>query len=281
MNKKFLNGIGNFVRENGSTLSMFVGLGCIGAALYEAFRASDNISKANEEYASKVEEIKSEAISEDEKAAKIKAAKSNRNVKYILAYKLVGLFGVGAVGFSLLSKYLDGMALAGMTAFAMSKEDEIKAFVKNGKEMLGEEKFKELEDKTLENRLIDKYFGDTNAIRLDKLGGSVVVEPDDALLFQITATDLADAIDRAETYFKKNNQLSKSKFLEMLGYADIPKEAYEKWWGPKNPFKPVVKQMSIFGGVFKVIDYGGNRPLPAGMAGVQWTSACINKDGGK
>ena len=277
-----LGSLGNFIKENGSTISMFAGIVCVLGSLYAAFKASDEISSINIKFDEDKQEIESGDDSDDEKAKKIKELKTRRNVRYILAYKFVGVLGGGAIGFAILSKYLDGLALAGVTAFAMSKEDEIKKLVKNGKEMLGEEKFKEIEDKTLEERVAEKFFGTSNAKKLSISGGGLVVDDDDAIIFQIDMTDLQDVIDRAESYCARNHNLSKAKFLEMLGFVDIPEEASEKWWGPKRPFKAeiVVQRMFNTEGMH-VIKYGKNgenKPTTAGEAGVQYLKPYLAKN---
>ena len=264
----FFGTVNTFLKENASTVSMAAGIACIIASLYSAFKASHDISEIHENYVKKVEEIQSEAISDDEKAIKIKEAKVNRNIRYILAYRFVGLFGGGAIGFSLLSKYLDGLTITGLTALAMSKEDEIKTFIKNGKEMLGEEKFKELEDKVLEDRIAQKFFGDGNAVRLSPRDGRLHVDTDSAVIFQINEKDLEEVLKNAEEYCARNHCLSQSKFLEMIGFANIEPESREKWWGPNNMFKAHIGRRSYLGADIASIEYDNGVSCSAEKAGI-------------
>ena len=248
MKKSFFGTFSNFVKDNASTISMAGGIGCILVALYSAFKASDDVSKIHEDFIEKVEGIKSEGLSEDEEATRIKEAKSDRNVHYILAYKFVGIFGLGAIGLSLLSKYLDGMAIAGLSAFVMSKEDELKAFAKNAKDMLGEEKFKELEQKTLEDRISEKFFGESGAVLIDPRNGKLVADEDSETLFQVDVDELEGVLQFAENYFNTHGQrMSQADYLKMLGFKTIPEEAKNRWWGPKNPFKARIGKRPYLG----------------------------------
>ena len=268
---KLFGSIGNFIKNNGSTVSMVAGIICVVGTVYAAFKASDEVSAINSEFRKEKQEIDSLAVSDDEKALKIKDLKTRRNVRYILAYKFVGLLGGGAIGFSILAKYLDGIALAGVTAFAMSKEDEIKKFVKNGKEMLGEEKFKELEDKTLEDRISEKFFGEGSAKRVSPRGGHLVIDTDSATMFQINESDLEEVLQHAEEYCARNHGLSQAKFFEMLGFVESPTEARNKWWGPNNPFKAHISNRSYLGAQIPSIEYEymAYSPERAGIPGAK------------
>ena len=254
-NMKFLSGIENFLKENASTFSMVGGIACIAGAIYAAFKASDEVSTTNKTYVENKKQIETEAISEDEKAVKLKDLKTNRNVKLILAYKYVLLLGGSAIGLTLLTQYLNGITITGLTALAISKENEIKAMLKNGKEMIGEEKFKEIEDKSLEDIISEKFFGDSNARRVSPRDGHLVIDTDSATIFQINEDDLIGVLQHAEDYCNRNHGLSQAKFFEMLGFVESPTNAREKWWGPNRPFKAHVSNRTYLGAQIPSIEY--------------------------
>lgn len=266
-NTKFLGTIENFLKENASTVSMIGGIVCIIGAIYSAYKASEEVSEINEDYVEEKEKIDSEAISEGEKATKTKEIKTNRNIKLILAYKYVLLCGGGAIGLTLLTQYLNGITITGLTALAISKENQIKALLKNGKELVGEEKMKEIEDKSLEDLISEKFFGDSTARRVSPRNGHLVIDTDSATMFQINMNDLNDVLERAEEYCERNHGLSQHKFFEMLGFVETPTDAREKWWGPTKPFKAHISNRSYLGAQIPSIEYD-YRSVSAYEAGV-------------
>ena len=255
---KFLGKIGNFVKENGSTLSMVGGLLTLVGALYCAFKASDEVSDIHEDYVKKVEEIERSDAPVDQKAKEIKDAKSMRNIKYVCAEKYTILFGAGSAGLIFLTKYLDGIAISGLAAVAMAKQEELKSLAEKTKELVGEEKFKEIEEKTLEDKILRNFVKEDENVALKPYhrGGKIFVDTNTGALFQMQEDDLKAVLDRAEDYCARNHYLYQDKFFSMLG-IDPPKEPVPKVrrWGPENPFKAYIGTQTCYGATLKSIEY--------------------------
>ena len=228
-----------FLNENAPTHAIGGAIGTLVGALYAAFKASHDVAKTKEKYDKKVKKIASEAISEDEKALKMKDAKAERNTHYILAYKWAGLLGIGSIALMVTANALNGAKIAGLTAIAMANQDKIRKFAENGKKMLGDAPWKEVEDKTLEDMVAENFFGKDGpkAKKLNPKNGKVFVETTSATIIQSEEYDINDALQRAEEYFKQRGELSQAKYFEMLGFAESPLGSKELFWGKNNPFK--------------------------------------------
>lgn len=268
---KLLGGLEHFLKENASTISMMGGIACILTAIYSAYKASEDVVEINEKYEAEKKDVNSRPISDVEKGIILKELKTNRNIKLVLAYKLVILFGGSAIALELLTQYLNGITIAGLTALAFGKEEEIRNLIKNGKEMIGEEKMKEIEDKSLEDIISEKFFGDSTARRVSPRGGHLVIDTDSATLFQISESDLKDVLQHAKEYCERNHGLSQSKFFEMLGFVESPTDARVKWWGPKRPFNAHISNRSYLGAQFPSIeyDYSSGSAWDAGIPGAK------------
>ena len=104
----------------------------LGLAIYSAFKASDDVSEAHKRYETRVAEINEDYSDDDdvnysseEKEKLLKEAKATRNVAYILAYKLVILFGGSSLVLMALAKWLDGLAIAGLTTLVAKNQDKL------------------------------------------------------------------------------------------------------------------------------------------------------------
>lgn len=228
-----------FLNENAPTLAIGGAIGTLVGALWAAFKASENVSKAKAKYDEKVKKIASEAISEDEKAAKMKDAKSECNTRYVLAYKWAALLGAGSIALMITANALNGAKIAGITAIAMANQDKLKKLAENGKKMIGDAPWKEVEDKTLEDIVAENFFGKDGpkAKKLNPKNGKVFVETTSGTIIQSEEYDINDALQRAEEYFEHRGELSQAKYFEMLGYAETPAGSKELFWGRNNPFK--------------------------------------------
>ena len=248
----------NFIRENGSTFSMLGGIVCLGIALYEAFKASDEVSDASEEYAKKVEEIERGTSTGDEKAKEIKQAKTMRNLKYVSAEKGALIFGGASMGLIFLTKYLDGIAISGLAALAMTKQEELKNLKEKAKEVIGEEKFKEIEEKCLEDKILRNFVKEDGNVALKPYhrGGHIFVDTSTGVIFQMDEEDLKAVLERAEDYCARNHYLYQDKLFAMLG-LDPPDERLAKVrrWGPENPFKAKIGTRTAFGMTCSSIEY--------------------------
>lgn len=228
-----------FLNENAPTLAIGGAIGTLVGALYAAFKASHDVAKTKEKYDQKVEKIASEGLSEDEKALKMKDAKAERNTHYILAYKWAGLLGIGSIALMITANALNGAKIAGLTAIAMANQDKLKKLAENGKKMIGDVPWKEVEDKTLEDMVTENFFGKDGpkAKKFNPKNGKIFVEPTSGTMFQSEEYDANDALRQAEDYFKRMGELSQAKYFEMLGYTEAPTGSKELFWGKNNPFK--------------------------------------------
>lgn len=270
---KFLDKAAKFVSDNGSTLSMIGGIATLAGALYAAFKASDEVSEIKEKYVADSEEIESRAISEDEKAKELKDLKSMRNIRLIFAEKWAIILGVTSGGLIFLTKYLDGLAITGLTALAVSQQDKIKSMAKNAKEMLGEEKFVEFENKNLDDLVRRNFFGDDGeplALRMRPGEGEVYVCTQTGALFQAQKRDIEAIIQNAESYCARNHELYEDKWFDMLGLAPDrrPNDGKVRCWGPKNPFKAHIGRRELFNGNMSCLsieyDYQSQPPRVSG-----------------
>lgn len=276
----------NFLDQNGPTVSMIAAFFALGVTIYQAFKASDKVAKIKSDYEEKVQEIENEPLpalpdglavcegspeaealdAEIEKAMvskqeRIKEQKTYRNMLLILAYKWVIAGGTLATFFMFLCNYLHGRQLmTAMGALALSK-DKIKNLTQSAKEVLPEEKVKELEDKSLE-KLVSKNFYDEKygpqVIRPNttEVGiGDIYVCGYSGTQFQFRGTEkeLLEVFDRATDYCYRCHGLPVSKFYSMLGIPTPP----WAWgsWGPNLPFKAHIEKRELCGAVFKVIVY--------------------------
>ena len=114
---KYVGGLEGFLKQNGSTVSMVAGFVTLGLCIWRAYKASGEVSDIQKNYVEQKQKIAGSGLSDDEKRVKMKELRSERNTKFILAYKFVWLFGGSTLAFMLLSQYLNGIAF---TALAQS-----------------------------------------------------------------------------------------------------------------------------------------------------------------
>lgn len=264
---KFLNKIGDVIQENGSTLTMVGGLLSLAGALWAAYKASDEVSRANKVYAEKVREINASAISDDEKAEEMKQAKTMRIIRVLDAEKWTIALGGTSAGMIFLTKYLDGIAISGLTAVALAKQNEIKAFAANAKELLSEEDFQTLEDRVLEAKFMRNFFtedGEPKALRIQDIiknnAGKLYVDSQDGVMFYMNKPeDMEQCLEWAKEYCARNHELTKHKYYEHLGIAWDGKCEY---WGPENQFDAYIGQRTFSCGItVKTIEHRKNPRL--------------------
>lgn len=300
MNNKFMNGIGTIISENASTITMVGAVVTLGLTLWEAFKASEEVAavKAKSEEAiakaaaNKPVEVTEDdtdedaegstgiaVLSEEAVAQQIKEIKAGRNFRYIYAYKWALMFGVLSAVLMILTKWIDGMTIAGLTALGVKYQDQLKSFMNHTKETVGEEKFQEIKDKTLEEKVLKNFFGEDGpqARKFSpRLGNRLWVDTEEGLVFQMDLKDVQDTLDHAEEYYRQNEKygLGQSKYLEMFGFSkeEIRRQTgqnrfVEKWWGPNAPFKPSIGTATIMGASFPSIQFA-YQPTSAERAGI-------------
>lgn len=240
-NNRYVGGVEGFLKQNGSTISMVAGFVTLGLTIWRAYKASSDIAKIQADYESGKKKIAAEGLSEDEKRVKIKELKTERNTKSILAYKWVLLFGSSTLGLMLLSQYLNGIAFTALAGYAMKEEDKVKQFVKKGKEVLGEDKFKEVEDGILEDKIktanqpciADQLTSASNE-------GVLVADSITGLISEFKSLDdVKDALTGGEKYWSRNHGISFEKFLQNTGFnysaANTDPTERSLGWDANNP----------------------------------------------
>lgn len=262
MDNKTVGMVGRFLNENAPTLLIGGAIGTLVGALFAAFKASGEVSSIKDTYDQKVKRIKAEGLSEGEKTVKIKEAKSDRNVKYILAYKWVGLMGIASISLMIGANAMNGAKIATLTTLAVANQDKLKKLAENGKKMIGEEPWKDVENKTLDDIISENFFGKDGpkAKRIDPKNGELFIlfNPDfsRATLFQSMEEDVRCAIENAERCYRNNgNLLGEDKFDEFLGFVPDPSEKSDLYWTSEQPFKVHIESRDCLGGTFKCLKY--------------------------
>lgn len=240
-NNRYVGGVEGFLKQNGSTISMVAGFVTLGLTIWRAYKASSDIAKVQADYESGKKKIATEGLSENEKRVKIKELKTERNTKSILAYKWVLLFGSSTLGLMLLSQYLNGIAFTALAGYAMKEEDKVKQLVQKGKEVIGEEKFKEVEDSILE----DKIKTANQPCIADQLSsasneGVLVADSITGLVSEFKSLDdVKDALTGGEKYWSRNHGISFEKFLQNTGFnysaANTDPTERSLGWDANNP----------------------------------------------
>lgn len=262
MDNKTVGMVGRFLNENAPTLLIGGAIGTLIGALYAAFKASGEVSSVKETYDQKVKGIEAKGLSDDEKAKEIKDAKSDRNVKYILAYKWVGLLGIASISLMIGANAMNGAKIATLTTLAVANQDKLKKLAENGKKIVGEEPWKDIENKTLDDIISENFFGEDGpkAKRIDPKNGELFIlfNPDfsRATLFQSMEEDVRCGIENADRYYRNNgNLLGEDKFDEFLGFSPDPNTKSDLYWTPEQPFKVHIGTRECLGGTFKCLEY--------------------------
>ena len=262
MDNKTVGMVGRFLNENAPTLLIGGAIGALVGALFAAFKASGEVSSIKNAYDQKVKGIEAKGLSDDEKAKEIKDLKSDRNVKYILAYKWVGLLGIASISLMIGANAMNGAKIATLTTLAVANQDKLKKLAENGKKIVGEEPWKDVENKTLDDIISENFFGEDGpkAKSIDPKNGELFIlfNPDfsRATLFQSMEEDVRCSIENADRYYRNNgNLLGEDKFDEFLGFPSDPNAKSELYWTPEQPFKVHIGTRECLGGTFKCLEY--------------------------
>lgn len=253
---KFFNGIKHALDTNAPTLATFGSILGIGLTIFFMHRASKSAVKVEERYEEEVNDIQ-EAIGDtmdEEEAKEEKAhAKLNKYMRLVYIYRWALLSGIGSAGFAVLSNYLNGRTIATITGLLALNNEKLKEYAKKGKEMLGEDKFKELQEnveKEIFGKKVEK--GDlkvekSKAIKNDDTPWDEIETyyiPWSGEMWQVPKPIMDEAIRRATGMFKKNSAGKVADKTAYLGYntfrswCRIPAApAYDiYYWDASNPF---------------------------------------------
>lgn len=240
---KTMNTIKNLLSAHGSTAAMIGGFGFFGLAICAAFKASEEIVKAREKFNLEKEKIASEDLEMPVEKEKMREAKTTRNISYVLAYKWVILFGTAGFGLMTLTKIMDGHAIATWAGIAATQKDKLEKLGENAKKIIGEDKFKEIQDKTAEDSFLQNFMcnGEPFALELDGKDLEVFMEPETEMIFLGNKADLTIALNNAKEECARNHSLQASKLYSDKLAIDLSssqkgKELGQLYWGPKNEF---------------------------------------------
>lgn len=255
---KFTGFFTNFLNQNSPTLAMIGGIGLLGCALVAAFKASQDVTKIKEDFDRDVAKVTSQVQEMPVETKTIKELKTHRNISYVLAYRWVILFGIGSSILMFLCNYLNGAKIAGLTALAAWKQDEIKSFAKNAKEIIGEEKFKEIDNKTLEEMLLKSFQSQDGpfAFQIDPKGGDVFIDATvPPIMFQAHEEELTESLRHAKEDCARNHSLAYGTYLEKYLGLEPNDSCPAIYWGPNSPFDAWISKRDLFGGTFRIIEH--------------------------
>lgn len=240
---KTMSTIKNLLSVHGSTAAMIGGFGFFGLAICAAFKASEEIVKAREKFNLEKEKIVSEGLEMPIEKEKMREANTARNISYVLAYKWVILFGAAGFGLMTLTKIMDGHAIATWAGIAATQKDKLEKLGENAKKIIGEEKFKEIQDKTADDSFLQNFMsnGEPFALELEGKDLEVFMEPETEMIFLGNKADLTIALNNAKEECARNHSLQASKLYADKLAIDLSssqkgKELGHLYWGPKNEF---------------------------------------------
>lgn len=235
----------NLISAHGSTAAMIGGFGFFGAAIWAAFKASSEIIKARDKFNQEKEKLASEAQEMAVEKEKMREITTARNISYILAYKWVILFGLSGTGLMVLTKVMDGHAIATWAGIAATQKDKLEKLGENAKKIIGEEKFKEIQDKTAEDSFFQNFMsnGEPFALEVGEGSGEVFLEPNTNIIFQGSRDEITEALNNAKDESYRNHGINAIKLYQDKLGIDVTssnkaeaKKLKELWWGPNNPF---------------------------------------------
>lgn len=253
---KFFSGIKHALDTNAPTLATFGSILGVGLTIFFMHRAGKSAVKVEERYEEEVNDIQ-EAIGDtmdEEEAKEEKAhAKLNKYMRLVYIYRWALLSGIGSAGFAVLSNYLNGRTIATITGLLALNNEKLKEYAKKGKEMLGEDKFKELQE-NVEKEIFGKKV-EKGDLKVEK---SKAIKNDDAPwddvetyyipwsceTWEVPKPIMDEAIRRATSMFKRNSAGKVADKTAYLGYNTFRSwcritaaPAYDiYYWDASNPF---------------------------------------------
>lgn len=260
---KLFHGIKQALDTNAPTLATFGSILGVGLTIFFMHRASKSAVKVEERYEEEINDIQ-EAIGDtmdEEEAKEEKAhAKLNKYMRLVYIYRWALLSGIGSAGFAVLSNYLNGRTIATITGLLALNNEKLKEYAKKGKEMLGEDKFKELQE-NVEREILGKKI-EKGELKIEKAevpfgneegpdpGYERYYVPFWGECYDIPAGRVKDAMAEAE----RMEFLDYNTWRGMLG-LDSCTAGYKFKWDRTNPFKAHIGYVNMGVGGMKAICY--------------------------
>lgn len=271
--KNFITGI---LSSHGSTLAMGCGFAGFGLMLWSAFKASKEIARISEESDQKIANIKAEGKEEAVEKQEIREAKTNRNIRYVLAYRWVIMWGAAGTAFMVLTKIMDGNAIATWMGIAATQKDKLEKVGESAKKLIGEEKYKEIEDQAIENSILQNFMSNGEPLALEVVGEDtdIFLDPYTQTIIPATKASLTIALNNAKDSCQRNHGLQAVKVYEDILGIDLSSSNNAKkagiaalWWGPKNQFDWKFGECRGKGCTWQTIEWV-NKPTTGKSAGV-------------
>lgn len=176
---KIFSGLKNVLDTNAPTLATFGSILGVGLTIFFMHKASKQAAAVEEKYEEKAQYLEDQVtdgeLSEDNLKDEKGHARIEKYMRLVYIYRWALISGFGSAAFALLSNYLNGRTIAALTGFVALNNERLREYAKKGKEMLGEEKFKELQD-NVEKELFEKKTEKTGKIKVEGKNVSVADE---------------------------------------------------------------------------------------------------------
>lgn len=231
----------------------------LGVAIYAAFKASGEVVEINNDFPKDEITVSKEASPEEKKA--VKERRITRDIRYVMAYRWVLLFGIGSATMMVASNRVSGSKIAGLTVALAASEDKIKKLIPKIKEHVGEEEFKKIQDDFRRDVLDEKIkkgepVYEPVEIRTGEKPENYEVFFDSYMhsLIEVPESQVRDAIETAQDYICRNPCLSYNKWRGFLGLDDCP-AGKEVEWNPLNPFSVRIGELQFGNETIKTIEY--------------------------
>ena len=245
---KFFKGFKELLDTNAPTIMTFGSvLGVIGT-VYFMHKAAKEAAKTEIYYEENIKALDEQKITEemtdDEVKEELRRLKVSKVINLVTIYRWALLSGIGSAGFAILSNYLNGRTIMMLGTLLATNTDKLQKVSEKAKELVGEEKFRELKE-SVENELLGEKItkGEVKgkkpskkeiAKNLDKAedGLTRFYIPFDDDFWDLPYSTLENAIAEAQ----RMEYLSWNDFRNMCGYGSSW-VGYKFCWDEEHPFK--------------------------------------------
>ena len=267
---KLFSSVKQILDTNAPTIATFGSVIGLGLTIYFMHRAAKQAAIVEEKFDDEIQALEDEAdemtlpdgTKPDQIVQELKTEKArikmNKYLSLIWIYRWALVSGFASGGLSFLSNYLNGRTIATVTGLLALESDKLKVCGEKVKEMIGEDKFKQLRDEVNNELFAEQVRSGNTKVETPKtvLGKDLDIPdgyesyyvPDFGQRLDLPAGLLDEAIDRAKGIFKDKND--KSAYLDYNGFLNflrIPScRAFDSFrWTAENPFKARVGYVNM------------------------------------
>lgn len=271
---KFFSGLKKVLDTNAPTFATFGSILGVGLTVYFMHKASKQAAKVEEKYEETIEDLEDYAadengdpLNEDELKQEKTRLKIDKYMRLVYIYRWALLSGIGSAGFAVLSNYLNGRTIAGLTTLLALNQDKLQKGCEKVKELVGEDKFKELQESVEKDILGERVAkGEIKPEKRKKAPAIGKADgPEEGLTrFYIPFTDefwdlpegrVKDSIAEAS----RLEYLNWNDFRNMNGYASC-QIGYDYCWDKDHPFKAHIGYVNVGAYGTKSINFD-NQPI--------------------